>query len=114
MAIEEITEGNAREHIARFKDALKRPAPPDTAEYKLYCETTRKVIVDWTPLTVQQNAPGLSGFTAQFRITTQQNSIQDDYNRRELKTLYVIANRLGDNARQGKLQYYVRNEKGLP
>jgi len=112
-----INERAGLEYDARFFDSAKRPALPATAHWRLDCETTGRVLQDWTELAVQSSTGATGLVTSVFaliEIDGSLNAIQSNKNARELKTLLIVANK--DLPREYSVnppyQYYVRNNRG--
>jgi hypothetical protein len=118
MPIPVYIERASREFRAEFFDYTRNiPQVPITAHYKLRCETTHKTLIDWTqvtPIVVTQPSPDgeplLLSVTAIVEIPSAMMGIQDEANRRELKTFAVVANLNLDNEHQDDpFQFYIKN-----
>jgi hypothetical protein len=93
------------------------PVVPATLHVRSHCETTCQDLGDWVELTpVQENDDfgNLLRVTASYLVPGSVNAIRNRNNRRELKSLLVVANKDLDNefAKEPPYQYYVVRRAG--
>lgn len=101
-----VNEGSAFTATAYFRDEATQAAlSPTTAEYRIDCIETGNQVKDWTTLT-----PGES---VSISITSTDNAIISDGNRRELKQLTVAADRGLSTQSLGRALYRVENLTGV-
>lgn len=89
----------------KFADGSWIPTAPNTARYRIDCQTTNTVILDWTVLT-----PAAS---VAVTVTSGQNSIVDDSNRYEKKVMAVEANYDMDSQYTDSFVWTVKNLQGF-
>lgn len=90
-------ENSGIEAVASFEDEVtKEPRQPDTVHWKLYCETTRKALTDFTPVSVAAVTDSFGNTTAyssEIDIPGSLNVIQNDRNATEIKALTIVADK---------------------
>lgn len=100
-----ITEGSRLPATFRLFDGNSAPAIPITLRYRIDCESTGKVLRDWTTVTAAQ--------LTSLIIPASFNAIQNRANAFELKTLTVEADAGTDNAYTDDVTWRVRNMYGV-
>jgi hypothetical protein len=102
------------EVIADFSDATGTPTLPTTVHYRVDCETTKRPLLDWTPITVQSETTtaGEVRYFVEIDIPGSVNAIQSNRNRREVKTVLIVANKDLDSEYSQEYQYIVKNVQG--
>jgi hypothetical protein len=116
----EFDERTGIEPRITFADRDNRPALPTSAHWRLDCETTGTALQEWvdiTDLLVARQARGEDGplahVYADIEIAASLNRIIHDRNRRELKKLYVVANKDTDRAFSVTVKYWIVNHRGM-
>jgi hypothetical protein len=100
-----------------FADRDNRPALPTSAHWRLDCETTGTALQEWVDITdllvAEAGVVGLKHVYADIEIAASLNRIVSNRNRRELKKLYVVANKDLDRAFSVTVQYWIVNRRGM-
>lgn len=89
----------------KFADGSWIPTAPNTARYRIDCQTTNTVIQDWVTLT--------PGATVAVVVSATQNAIVDDTNRYESKVMAVEANYGLDSQYTDSFVWKVKNLQGF-
>jgi hypothetical protein len=113
MAARMFNERSGVEVTAHFSDATGLPAIPASVHWNLLCDTTDTVLQPDTvaePVIVSDES-GVVDCYVSLTIPGALNVMQGN-DRRELKTLLVIADKDRDSEYSQEYQYYVRNVKG--
>ena len=100
MAVPTFHENSGVEFTAEPEDWQGGAALPTTLHWKLSCDTTSKVLQDWTSLT--------TGTSVTIEIPGSLNKIQDRSNQRETKVLLVVADKDTDREYSEEFPYYVK------
>lgn len=106
MAIPTYNERSGVEFTAAFEDVQGTPVIPATAHWRLSCETTGRVMQDWTAVT-----PNLvTGAVVQADIVVSGvlMTLCESQNQRELKSLLIVADKDGEREYSEEYQFYVR------
>jgi hypothetical protein len=109
-----VNENDGQEFVSEFFDSGGNPTAPGTVEWSFRCQTTNRLLQDWTALPLQTSVE-TSGLTTYFvagSIPGSLNAIQNERNSRELKQLQVVANRGQAGQYSDVFTYYVTNIKG--
>ncbi len=101
--------GDGVELTVEYLDGNDNPTLPNTSEYSLYCESTKKELIGWTALAVQTDTlpNGLARYYSELEIPGSANIIQSTKNRREVKTLTVTTNRGQSDQKSAKYRYLI-------
>jgi len=91
-----LNEGSRSQVTARFYDNADNPQLPNTVDYRLDCETTGQVILDWTAVP--------PAAVVSILVTADLNAIINPNNPVERKVLTVMANRLDITAAFNEVQ----------
>lgn len=89
----------------RFLDGNFVLCPPQIAKYRIDCQTTGQVILDWTTVPY--------GATVIVTVTPSQNAIIDDHNRFETKVMAVEANCELESQYVDSFTWKVKNLQGF-
>lgn len=106
-------EKSAVEVEATFLDAFGRPTSPATVHWRLNCETTGKVLQDWTAASVSTDAEtGRARYYLELEIPGALNAMQNPRSTRETKALIIVANKDAAGEFSQDYRYMVRNLPG--
>lgn len=97
-------EGSAFTAEAYFRDGANADVP-GTVHYRIDCLTACRTVRDWTAVS--------AAVAVEIVITSPDNAILCDGNRRETKQLTVVANKDTDAQSVGVTRWIVENLKGL-
>lgn len=100
-----ISEGDSYPLSVSFVDTDGVAGAPATVSYRVDCLTTGQEVVDWTSV-----APAAS---VNITVSTVQNKIINDANRRELKRVLIKSVDSGGNTLSDAYRYWVMNEQGV-
>ena len=102
------------EVTAEFK-SLAAPVNPGTVHWRLNCETTKKLLQDWTEVIadVETSVGGVvTSSTARIAVDGSLNVIQSDKNKMEKKVMLVVAAKDLPGEYSQTYEYYIRNLQG--
>lgn len=105
-----IREGEYLPITVRFQDAQWLPKTPNPIHYRIDCNTTGQVILDWTDLDPSLVA---TDGTIVVTVTSGQNAIISSDNPMERKELTVEANYGLPNQFVDSYQWNVKNIQGI-
>ena len=101
----DLSEGDSLPLTTSFADVDWVAGTPTSVSYRLDCATTGQTITDWSSLT--------PGVTVSLTISSTENAILDDSNKRERKVLAIKAIDSGGNQHTETFKYWVRNLQGV-
>ena len=99
---------------AVFADVNRNASMPTTVHWRLDCETTGRVLRDWTTVEPVStvNAAGEPVVSVTFDIDGSLNAIQSNRNARELKKVLIVADKDLPGTFSKEVPYYVMNLRG--
>lgn len=110
-----LNERSGVEFDARFFATGDSPTVPTSAHWRLDCETTGTAVVDWTavtPVVEMDDLGNIASCYVRIEIAGASNAILDAANRRETKSLLVVADKDLPREYSTLYQYSVRNLRG--
>lgn len=105
MAIPTYNERSGVEFTAVFEDEQGTPALPASVHWRLTCETTGRVMQDWTEAAAVN---GGTSVTADIELSGPVLTLCESQNQRELKSLLIVADKDGEREYSEEYQFYVR------
>ncbi len=107
-------ENNGVELTFEYTDASGVPTYPETVEYRVDCETTKKELMGFTPAAVETETfpDGTSRYYSEVTIPGSVNAIQWSRSKQEVKVVLVVCDRGLPNERSETYRYVVKNLQG--
>jgi hypothetical protein len=105
-SLTEVIERSAFRLDIIFEDEAGQIVAPQSARYRIDCETTRQPVLDWLPVEPIAGAVSVA-------VTADQNAILNDANLYEMRLLTVQANHGTPNQFVDRYRYLVKNVYGF-
>ena len=110
MAIPTFPQKSGIEGNFAFESVTGEAALPGSAHWRLTCETTGRVLQDWTAASIATETSG--GAVTRVSVTVEVpgsvNVLSDSSNSRETKTLTICADKDTDREYSEDFQYYLK------
>ena len=110
MALPTFPQKSGIEGRFAFESVTGEAALPASAHWRLTCETTGRVLQDWTAAALATQSTGgvLTRVSVTVEVPGSVNTLCDASNQRETKTLTVVADKDTDREYSEDFSYYLK------